>query len=73
MTVRGCPLRRRAKREAFSRTSKSLGMGPQRPSSISLRADRDLETICLRCLENKPASRYRAAKGLAARTLRARG
>ena len=38
---------------------------PQRPSSISLRADRDLETICLKCLEKEPAARYRTAEELA--------
>ena len=38
---------------------------PQRPSTIIARADRDLETICLKCLEKEPARRYRTAEELA--------
>src|SRR5262249_12307929 len=38
---------------------------PQRPSTIAARADRDLETICLKCLEKEPARRYRTAEELA--------
>ena len=38
---------------------------PQRPSSIAARVDRELETICLKCLEKEPARRYGSAAELA--------
>ena len=38
---------------------------PQRPSTIVARADRDLETICLKCLEKEPVQRYRTAEEVA--------
>src|SRR6516164_362686 len=35
---------------------------PPRPSSISPGLDRDLETVCLKCLEKDPARRYASAE-----------
>lgn len=37
-----------------------------RPSSVAFAADRDLETICLKCLEKEPLRRYATAGELAA-------
>src|SRR5262249_55528901 len=38
---------------------------PQRPGEIRRGLPRDLEAICLKCLEKKPDDRYRTAKDLA--------
>jgi tetratricopeptide (TPR) repeat protein len=37
---------------------------PTRPSAVNARIDRNLETICLKCLHKEPAQRYRSAAAL---------
>jgi eukaryotic-like serine/threonine-protein kinase len=39
---------------------------PERPSSLVENIPRDLETICLKCLQREPAARYPSAAALAA-------
>src|SRR5262249_9127154 len=42
-----------------------LSREPERPSRVSRGIDRDLETICLKCLDKDPARRYDSAAALA--------
>ena len=42
-----------------------VNRSPEPPSKLNRRVHRDLETICLKCLEKEPAKRYASAEELA--------
>jgi serine/threonine-protein kinase len=42
-----------------------LDREPERPRALNTRMDRDLETICLKCLEKDPQRRYGSSEALA--------
>lgn len=49
----------------FETLRRAMQEEPKRPSLIQPGADRDLETICLKCLEKSPPQRYGSAEALA--------
>ncbi len=52
-------------KSAMQVVAKVIDSAPALPSSLMPKLDEQLESICLRCLEKNPASRYSSAAGLA--------
>ena len=53
------------KRTEWETLNAVLAQEPPRPRLLNPRVDRDLEAICLKCLEKDPARRYATADALA--------
>ena len=50
---------------AMDTVKQVIEVEPISPSRIQYRVPRDLETICLKCLQKEPLKRYAAAKDMA--------
>jgi eukaryotic-like serine/threonine-protein kinase len=50
---------------AFGMLLEAVNHEPERPRRLDARVDRDLETICMKCLEKEPSRRYESASALA--------
>jgi tetratricopeptide (TPR) repeat protein len=49
----------------FDALLRTVHREPERPRSLNSRLPRDLETVCLKCLEKEPSRRYASAAALA--------